>query len=120
MNVNQNIFLNKKILIYGSGKTGISTFKFLSESWDLKFTSCSSPAMNHIFSLSRNLSFIAQKRLVLFFYCSKTQPDIPIKMLYAIIIQCWDHRCYNYRTNYYLLLLLSKNTENHQNQHKDL
>ena len=29
MNVNQNIFLNKKILIYGSGKTGVSTFKFL-------------------------------------------------------------------------------------------
>ena len=31
MNVNQNIFLNKKILIYGSGKTGISTFKFLNK-----------------------------------------------------------------------------------------
>ena len=25
----QNIFLNKKILVYGLGKSGLSTFKFL-------------------------------------------------------------------------------------------
>ena len=29
MNVNSNIFINKKILIYGLGKSGSSTFKFL-------------------------------------------------------------------------------------------
>ena len=29
MNENSNIFLNKKILIYGLGKTGVSTFNFL-------------------------------------------------------------------------------------------
>ncbi len=29
MNVNSNIFINKKILIYGLGKSGISTFNFL-------------------------------------------------------------------------------------------
>ena len=29
MNENSNIFLNKKILVYGLGKSGISTFNFL-------------------------------------------------------------------------------------------
>ena len=29
MNKDSNIFLNKKILIYGLGKTGISTYNFL-------------------------------------------------------------------------------------------
>ena len=29
MNENSNIFINKKILIYGLGKSGISTFNFL-------------------------------------------------------------------------------------------
>ena len=29
MNENSNIFINKKILIYGIGKSGISTFNFL-------------------------------------------------------------------------------------------
>ena len=29
MNENYNIFINKKILIYGIGKSGISTFNFL-------------------------------------------------------------------------------------------
>ena len=29
MNENKNIFINKKILIYGIGKSGISTFNFL-------------------------------------------------------------------------------------------
>ena len=28
---NLNIFLNKKILIYGLGKTGLSTYKFLKD-----------------------------------------------------------------------------------------
>ena len=29
MGIGLNIFLNKKILIYGLGKSGLSTFKFL-------------------------------------------------------------------------------------------
>ena len=29
MNENYNIFINKKILIYGIGKSGVSTFNFL-------------------------------------------------------------------------------------------
>ena len=29
MDSNSNIFLNKKILIYGLGKSGLSTFNFL-------------------------------------------------------------------------------------------
>ena len=29
MNEYNNIFLNKKILVYGLGKSGISTFKYL-------------------------------------------------------------------------------------------
>ena len=32
MNENSNIFLNKKILIYGIGKSGISAFNFLKKS----------------------------------------------------------------------------------------
>ncbi|MBD1141415.1 UDP-N-acetylmuramoyl-L-alanine--D-glutamate ligase [Pelagibacterales bacterium SAG-MED39] len=35
MNNNQNIFFNKKILIYGLGKTGLSTFKFLKKRSDV-------------------------------------------------------------------------------------
>ena len=31
MNENSNIFINKKILIYGLGKSGISTFEFLNK-----------------------------------------------------------------------------------------
>ena len=29
MNENSNIFINKKILVYGLGKTGVSAFNFL-------------------------------------------------------------------------------------------
>ena len=29
MKINSNIFFNKKILIYGLGRSGLSTFKFL-------------------------------------------------------------------------------------------
>ena len=29
MNENSNIFINKKILVYGLGKSGVSSFKFL-------------------------------------------------------------------------------------------
>ncbi len=35
MKNNQNIFLNKKILIYGLGKSGVSTFKFLKNKNDI-------------------------------------------------------------------------------------
>ena len=35
MNENSKIFLNKKILIYGLGKTGISVFRFLKKKSDL-------------------------------------------------------------------------------------
>ena len=35
MNNNQNIFLNKKILIYGLGKSGLSAFEFLKNKCDV-------------------------------------------------------------------------------------
>jgi len=35
MATNLNIFLNKKILIYGLGKSGLSTFKFLKNKSDI-------------------------------------------------------------------------------------
>ena len=35
MNENSNIFLNKKILVYGLGKSGISTFNFLKNKNDI-------------------------------------------------------------------------------------
>ena len=35
MKKEKNIFLNKKILIYGLGKTGISAFKFLKNKNDI-------------------------------------------------------------------------------------
>ena len=35
MNTDLNVFLNKKILIYGLGKSGLSTFKFLKKKSDV-------------------------------------------------------------------------------------
>ena len=35
MNTDLNVFLNKKILIYGLGKSGLSTFKFLKNKSDV-------------------------------------------------------------------------------------
>jgi UDP-N-acetylmuramoylalanine--D-glutamate ligase len=35
MKIEKNIFLEKKILIYGLGKSGISTFKFLKKKADV-------------------------------------------------------------------------------------
>ena len=37
MKKNKNIFLGKKILIYGLGKSGISSFKFLNNQAELYF-----------------------------------------------------------------------------------
>ena len=43
-----NIFLNKKILIYGLGKSGYSAFKFLKNKNDVSLFDDFNPKINHL------------------------------------------------------------------------
>ena len=48
MNENYNIFINKKILIYGLGKSGISAFKFLKRKNDVYLFDDSKSKINNL------------------------------------------------------------------------
>ena len=53
-----NIFLGKKILVYGLGKSGISTYKFLKKSSDVYLFDD-----NHIINLKFNRKIISSKQI---------------------------------------------------------